>query len=482
MYHKIKVIFLSIHALACTFSCCSLKMGMAGNDSFKQKNLKEAANEVASADQLREAVFANHLEGVNRAINDHANVNMVLVNQWTALHIAAHFGYYDIVDALINAPNVNINARNEQGKSPLYLASMSGMEQSAQLLINAGADINASDNGQWTALHTAAGKGHHHIVDALIKAPNINLNVRNAHGYTPLYVAVDRGREQSARLLINAGADINISDNNQWTALHWAAYYGYIKIVDALIHVPNVNLNSRNEQGYTPLHVAVMSGMKESVRLLIEVGADINITNNNQWTALHRAAYYGYNNIVDMLIHTPHVNVNLRNEYGQTPLYVAVDRGREQSARLLIDAGADIKISNHKQRTALHLAASNGHSSIVGELIKVPHLNLNVRNENGQTPLHVAVINGMVASARLLIDAGADINIPDKYQQTALHLAAYFGYDDIVDSLIKRPNVNINSRDEDGDTPLHVAADNGRAASARLLIDAGADINRSDNQ
>ena len=112
---------------------------MADHASFKQKNLKKAANNVASADQLREAVFANNLEAVNRAINDHANVNMVLVNlnQQTALHMAAHFGYDDIVDALINAPNVNINVRNAHGLTPLYAAVERGMEQSAQLLINA---------------------------------------------------------------------------------------------------------------------------------------------------------------------------------------------------------------------------------------------------------------------------------------------------------------------------------------------------------
>ena len=384
---------------------------MAGNDSFKQKNLKEAANEVASADQLREAVFANHLEGVNRVINDHANVNMVLVNQWTALHIAAHFGYYDIVDALINAPNVNINVRNKDGDTPLHAAVELGREQSARLLINAGADINASDNSQQTALHTAAFHGHHHIVDALIKAPNINLNVRNAHGYTPLYLASMSGREQSARLLINAGAGINISDNGQWTALHTAACSGYDDIVRALIDAPDVNLNVRDAKGHTPLHVAVISGREQSARLLINAGADINISDNGQWTALHWAAWNGYDDILRALIDAPDVHLNVRNNDGDTPLHFAVANRKEQSVRLLIDAGADINISDNDQWTALHRAACNGYDDILGALIDAPDVNLNVRNKDGLTPLHLAVARRKEQSVRLLIDAGADINI-----------------------------------------------------------------------
>ena len=527
MYHTIKGIFLSI---------------------FKQDNLKEAENEIESACQLRESVLANDLEAVNRAINDHANVNMVLVNQstalhlavshgyddilralikrpdvntnsrdedgntplhvavmsnrersarllidagadinilydkhqQTALHLAVSHGYDDIVRALIRAPDVNLNVRTKDGNTPLYLAVINGMVASARLLIDAGADINIPDKYQQTALHLAASNGHSSIVGDLIKAPDVNLNVRNEDGNTPLDVAVMSGREQSAQLLIDAGADINISDNKQRTALHMAACNGYNDIVDALIKRPDVSLNVRNENGDTPLNVAADNGRAASARLLIDAGADINISDNNQWTALHTAAYFGYNDIVDALIKRPDVNLNVRNEDGDTPLHSAAWSGREQSARLLIDAGADINISDNQQWTALHIAAHFGHSSIVGELIKAPHLNLNVRNENGNTPLNLAVYNGRAASARLLIDAGADINIPDKYQQTALHMAACNGYNDIVDALIKRPDMNLNVRNENGDTPLNVAADNGRAASARLLIDAGADINIPD--
>ena len=86
---------------------------MAGSASLNQNNLTEAANEIASVCQLRSAVLANHLAGVNRVIEDHVNVNMVMLKQLTALHIAARMGHDDIVEALIDAPGVNLNVRGD---------------------------------------------------------------------------------------------------------------------------------------------------------------------------------------------------------------------------------------------------------------------------------------------------------------------------------------------------------------------------------
>ena len=337
MYHKIKAIYHQIKVIL---------MGMAG--SFKQNNLKEAENEIESACQLRKAVLANDLEAVNRAINDHANVNMVLVNQQTALHLAASNGYNDILRALIHAPDVNLNLRTETGHTPIHLAVEHVRTRSVRLLIDAGADINIPDKYQQTALHTATAIGDDDkIVRALIRAPDVNLNIRTKDGNTPLHFAVARRKEQSLRLLIDAGADINISDNQQRTALHLAASNGYDDILRALIDAPDVNLNLRTETGHTPLHLAVEHVRTRSVRLLIDAGADINIhiSGNDQFTALHIAAHFGHDDIVRALIDAPDVNLNSRDEYGNTPLHVAIMNNRKRSAQLLVNAGADINIS-----------------------------------------------------------------------------------------------------------------------------------------
>ena len=153
--------------------------------------------------------------------------------------------------------------------------------------------------------------------------------------------------ERSARLLINVGADINIPGTDQLTALHIAARYGYDDIVRALVRAPDVHRNVRDDYGYTPLHKAAYYGMEQSTQLLIDAGADINIADNDQCTALHIAARYGYHDIIGALVRAPHVNLNVRDDHGDTPLHKAAYYGMERSVRLLIDAGADINIADH---------------------------------------------------------------------------------------------------------------------------------------
>ena len=122
--------------------------------------------------------------------------------------------------------------------------------------------------------------------------------------------------------------------------------------------------------------------------------------------------------------------------------------------------------------TALHLAAQNGHESVVGLLLD-RRASINATDKDRQTPLHLAALNGNESVVGLLLDRGASLNAPDR--QTPLHLAARRGHESVVGLLLDR-GASVNATDKDRQTPLHFAAVNGNESVVGLLLDRGASI------
>ena len=172
--------------------------------------------------------------------------------------------------------------------------------------------------------------------------------------------------------------------------------------------------------GGSALHLAASEGNTETVQLLLEKGADINMKDKDENTALHLAA-----------------------GYGQT-----------ETVQLLLEKGAKINEMNDEGLTALHLAASQGHTSIVKKLLNHRDADINIKGGNdGSTPLHLATGYGQTETVQLLLDRGADINAKSNIANTALHSAAIHTHPDIVKLLVNR-GADINITNDNGKTAL----------------------------
>jgi energy-coupling factor transporter ATP-binding protein EcfA2 len=204
------------------------------------------------------------------------------------------------------------------------------------------------------------------------------------------------------------------------------------------------------------LIMAVSNGDIKKVVELLSSGADVNVTNKNNETPLHLAAWKGYAEIASLLLKHG-ANVNAQNYVADTPLHMAAWYGRAQVAKLLLDYGADV----------------------------------NARNRFGWTPLHYAVMRGHAKVVEILIKYGADVNAVSNVdatsndfffllqKQTPLHYAASDGRAKITKLLIKS-GADVNAKDGRGDTPLLYAADGEHTEVARLLLKHGADVDVSD--
>jgi ankyrin repeat protein len=433
-----------------------------------QNSISEAEKPAKS---LHDAVASNDVEEVKRLIAGGADVNAKSEDGWTPL-------------------NRGIGAQGER------------IKEVAELLINAGADVNARGNPKLmgearTPLHWATAtisKGTDIVRLLLDRGANVNLTAEI--GMTPLHWAVRNENLEAVRLLVDKGADFNLKNQEGWTAFsgaalrgrtdmtelflrkgvdtssfHMAAFTGNLSRVKELVATGS-NVNAKDEFGWTPLFWAACAGQTTVAEFLIENKADLAAHDGEGHSLLHEAARARTDpaKLVELLI-AKGADVNAKNARGDTPLHLAC---YANVAELLIAKGADINAKDRPGYTPLHSAAEANHLEVAELLISK---GADAKAEGGVTrvtPLQQAVIPGNTDMVRLLIDKGADVNV-NPWEWTPLSLAVMGGHADIVALLIaKGANVNTDSR---GNTPLHLASMEGYADFVELLIAKGANVN-----
>ncbi|MEG4393940.1 ankyrin repeat domain-containing protein [Microcoleus sp. BROC3] len=423
----------------------------------------------AFADWLEKAIASdleNRFESAQEALESLRNPRIVSVKseptQWkkrlkigiAAIATVAVFNHfkYPILNRIGFTPNAVVNAV-EQGDTQTVrhyldlginansrvdnqnLLHFAGSKEVAELLIAKGADVNAKHKYGWTPLHSAAMSDRIKVAQTLI-AKGADVNAKDTHGRTPLHFAAAFDGIKVAQTLIAKGADVNAKNKNGLTPLHRARSKAIAQIL--LSAGAKINIkeeNARNGKGTTLLHNAAKIGFKELVEQLIKDGANVAILDSEKRTPLH---YATTKEVAALLM----LDINAMDEYGNTPLHLAVDRGSQDIAELLIANGARV----------------------------------NARNANGQTPLYQAIAIGHNDIAALLIKNGADVNNRDMCNTTPLHKAAHYGTVEILKLLLAK-GAKINTTNCYGETPLKIAETNWNPdgeAAAKILISRGA--------
>ncbi len=205
------------------------------------------------------------------------------------------------------------------------------------LLIQAGADVDKTDNKGATAMMMASRNDHAAIVEALLQAgADIDKAVNN--GDTALIEASDRGHAAIVETLIQAGADIDKAEINGATALVMAILNGHAAIVETLLQA-GADINKAVNNGDTALIAASEEGHAAIVEALLQVGADIDKAANNGDTALIGASREGHAAIVEALLQAG-ADIDKANNHGDTALMLASQKGRNAVVKVLEKAGA----------------------------------------------------------------------------------------------------------------------------------------------
>ena len=362
--------------------------------------------------------------------------------------------------------------------------------------------VRKADN-QRTALHKAAKSGLELDIVEILLESGADVNAKTADGTTALHLAAQYGNENTARVLLEHGANVHARivpprDDpvgriflGGRTPLHWAAVEGYDAIVELLLD-HNADPGAKNTTYRTPLQEAIMHGHELVARTLIKRGAPIDDQDDEAWTPLHQSSdtlglpgdHPGRVAIAKLLLDSgAHIDAVTADtsiwgnkfHHRSTPLLLAAWRNAIENVTLLIERGADLRACKKEGEMAIHVAALEGHIVIVRMLLDAD-VEVDIRDRLwNETPLLKAAQRDHLPVLQLLQERGADLRARNHGGEMAIHLAALYGHVNVIRMMLDS-GVEIDIRDPGwNETALHKAAAQDRWRATQLLLENGAD-------
>ncbi|KAJ5594599.1 uncharacterized protein N7459_000807 [Penicillium hispanicum] len=330
-------------------------------------------------------------------------------------------------------------------------------------------------------LGTAARRGRKEIVQLLLDyGLDPDAQDHASVDTTPLHEAVRHGHTEIAEMLLNAGADVNAETSWNQTVLSAAISGGFVDAV-ALVIDRGASMDLPMEDDGSPLSYAAKCGHSEVVSLLLKMNVPVEDAGLNEGTPLFWAARCGHAECMKQLMDAG-ANVQVTTERGENALHWAASSGDKQAVSLLLDKGTPFDIPDRRGRTALSWACAAFRRNVnVVELILQQNVNLEIKNEEGRTPLSVAAMRGFKNAVHLLLDHGADPATTDHDGCTPLSLATCDGHTATALTLLKEtPQMPvqkilemIDTPDRHNRTPLFFATLYGHADIVRALLQRG---------
>ncbi len=441
---------------------------------------------LAADTRLTDAVKSHDKEAVRTLLKARVDVNAPEADGTTALAWAAHANDVETVQLLLKA-GANAKSANRYGVTPLAEAATYGSAALIEALLKAAADVNtlATEKGE-TVLMTASRAGNVDAVRVLLDHGADANAKENFRGQTSLMWAAAENHPEVIRLLLAHGADPKVRSSDRdttppklmagtpaapisrggLTALIFAARQGSIESAKTLIEA-GADINQGDADGNTPLLIAILNNHDELSLMLIDKGADVNAANKDgrspifaavdahdvDWSDRplvketdkvssldvikslidHKANLNAQLTAVSIIKKAAQDNADRTLGVGATAFLRAARSGDVEVMKLLLDHGADAKLATKDGVTALSVAAGMGYTDSnrgteaqALEAVKLCvslGLDVNAATDKGETAMHGAARRGADTIIQYLADNGAKINAANKQGLTPYDLA-----------------------------------------------------------
>ncbi len=298
-----------------------------------------------------------------------------------------------------------------------------------------------------------------------------------------LFYSIRKGDVEEVELLLDKGVDIHADDNVGWPPMVRAAEDGQLRIVEILLERGADPLKGTIGDRL-PLHFAAEGGHLPVVNLLLkQPTVDPNKRDYTGQTALFKAADNGHHEVVELLLQQKGIDPDAVSKDGFTPLLQTIFGRHQKVVKLLLDR-ADVNLNQCDttyNQTPLWMASTAG-DEILKMFLERKDIEIDGQSRRGETPLYQAVQRKRLPAAKMLLNAGANPNVPTYENQTALSWAAAEGSEESIELLLNQPSIDLEIPDKFGQTPLLRAADAGHTKCVRMLIDKGANVKHADNE
>jgi ankyrin repeat protein len=436
-----------------------------------------------------------------------------------ALHAAVTYTLEtEIIDLLLAHPKVNVDDVDGDGESALHRAAYRSHTIAVRKLLEKGANPNIFNKKGWSPLHVAALHGSEtEIIDLILQAQKQNHvdDDKAQNGATALHCAAASSNEIIAQHLINKGAYLHSRDKNGDPPLHYAVVGAKnMKNIDLLlrnIKDEHMLYEYRNDdkllyRAYQNQHLLgaeIATRLKaidriqkpqswadkilEVLRRVIEIPANLLRKTIKKvetfffsFTLLVRLRIANAKNSqeIDEILKQEEIGINNRDENGETPLFCAIRANNVIAVERLLEKGADPTRRNNNGLSPFQVATIQleNNVEILDLLLANDKVDINDGGKSGYTLLHLTMATSDVTTVRFLLSKGANPNVADQNGATPLHVAAYCAdTTEVIKLILEKKEVVINRLDNDGQTALHYAVRGKRVDNVRYLLENGAD-------
>ena len=354
---------------------------------------------------------------------------------------------------------------NSNGWTALHASAQNGSYELIEFFVYKATDIHLKAKGGVNCLHIAARNGHLHLCKTLINKHKFDLHMATNGGWKALHFSAENGSYELVKFFADRGIDIHLQTKAGMNCLHIAATNGYLNLCKILITKHYFSLHITDNNGWTALHHSVKNGSNELIKFFADLGSNIHLKVNDGSNCLHIAALNGHLNLCKKFLDKDNFDLNLANNNEWTALHCSAENGSFVLFSYLLEKGSDIYCKTKDMCNVLHISARNGHFDICEFILKyftTDYKDNNTRNQyalngksykshvfykyntiflhamdvDGNTYLHLAADGNQPKVCKVLLKYDTELTtLLNKKDETARDIAKKDDYKDVLNTL-----------------------------------------------